>query len=58
MNVPSHTDQCREHWGCHPSCLVASMALELHLAKTRLAQLEARMQLDKRLKPKKKPDAK
>ena len=52
MNVPNHTKQCREHWGCHPSCLVASMALELQLTKTRLAQLEARM------KAKKKPDAK
>jgi hypothetical protein len=25
MKVPFHTN-CREHWGCHPSCPVAALA--------------------------------
>ncbi len=40
MKVPFHTN-CREHWGCHPSCPVAALARYARDLEEKVAKLEA-----------------
>jgi len=48
MYIPFHNN-CREGWGCHPSCPVLALARKARELDTQLAKLQA--QIEK--KPKK-----
>lgn len=50
MKVPFHTN-CREHWGCHPSCPVAALVRHVQELEQTIANLERELQKKENRRP-------